>query len=240
MRQAALCLALAYGPAFPQDAVENWFPTHAGDKWIYEHETRDDAGEGRGHLETHRWKTEETIVGSWIISEGALVGSQVRVTDGSPPTGWRVNASPAYLIRGDCLYSDGVGWEPLNHKLTAAYREDLLAGHISPDFCFPFVVHRTWGAPHGLPDWGVNRPEEAKDWEVAAIKARDPSSPDKKKTFHITNISSYPGAGMTVDIWFEKGAGIVREEEIHHGTIGEVRTRLLHFEPATSAPKPTP
>jgi hypothetical protein len=62
---------------------------------------------------------------------------------------------------------------------------------------------------------------------------RDQSAPDKQKTFHVTSIASYLGSGMTADIWFEKGVGIVREELIHHGTIGEDRTRLLHFEPAS-------
>jgi hypothetical protein len=56
--------------------------------------------------------------------------------------------------------------------------------------------------------------------------------PDQQKTFHITSISAYPGAGVTVDIWFEAGVGVVREDEIHHGTIGERRIRLLRFESA--------
>jgi hypothetical protein len=38
---------------------------------------------------------------------------------------------------------------------------------------------------------------------------------------------------MTAEIWFQEGTGIVREEEIHHGTIGEERTRLLTFTPAS-------
>jgi len=91
-------------------------------------------------------------------------------------------------------------------------------------------MHKAWGAPH----WGGIRPvSEAKDWEVAGIKVRDPSAPDKQNTFHITSVSSYLGSGMTADIWFEKDVGIVREKEIHHGTIGEERTRLLRFEPAS-------
>jgi hypothetical protein len=85
------------------------------------------------------------------------------------------------------------------------------------------VVHKTWGAPHGLPDLGVTRPQQAKDWQVA----------DKKQeTYHITSISAYPGAGVTEEIWFEKGVGVVRKDSIHHGTIGERRVRLLRFEAA--------
>ena len=45
-------------------------------------------------------------------------------------------------------------------------------------------------------------------------------------------ISAYPGAGVTADIWFEKGVGIIREEEIRHGTIGERRSSLPRYEPA--------
>jgi hypothetical protein len=73
----------------------------------------------------------------------------------------------------------------------------------------------------------VTRPEDAKDWQVVGITVRD-----KQETFHIRSISSYPGSGVTSDIWFEKGVGVVREEDIHHGTIGDSQTRLLRFEPA--------
>ena len=223
-------ILISGGQACAQNAAASWFPVHLGDKWIYEYETRDENGEGRAHLVIHRWKTEETTIGSWTIPEGTVVGRQVRVTEGSPPTGSSVNPNPAYLIRGDCLYAD-VNWNPSAHQLTADFLKELDAS-LSPDFCFPLVVHKTWGAPHGLPDWDVTRPEKARDWQVARIRVRDPSAPDKQKTFQITSISSYPGAGVTVDIWFEKSVGVVREEEIHHGTI-ERRARLLRFEPAT-------
>jgi hypothetical protein len=143
--------------------------------------------------------------------------------------GYRVNANPAYLISGDCLYA-AVDWNPSAHQLTPYFLKWLGVGEFSPDFCFPLVVHKTWGAPN----WGGIRPaSEAKDWEVAGIKVGDPSAPDKQNTFHITSVSSYLGSGMTADIWFAKGVGVVREEEIHHGTIGEERTRLLRFEPAS-------
>jgi len=237
MKRALLYLATAFiftSQVCAQNDVGDWFPVHVGDKWIYEHETRDDTGGGIAHLEIHKWKTEEIITASWTVPEGTLVGRQVLVTGGSPPTGW-VNPSPAYLIRGDCFYSSygEVGWDLSTHQLSPDFLKGLSLGYFSPDFCFPFVVHKTWGAPDGLPNWSVSRPEEAKDWEVVGLRAQDPSDPDRRTKFHITNISSYPGSGMTVDIWFEKGVGIVSQEEIHHGTIGEERTRLLRFEPAS-------
>lgn len=231
MRLRALCLALAIisSQVFAQSPVTEWFPVGSGTRWIYEHETRDDTGEGRAHLDIHRWKTKETITGSWPIPEGTLVGRRVRLVDGSPPAGYHVTGDFAYLIRGDCLYSSEVDWEPLNHHLTPAFSEELFAGHLAADFCFPLVVHKMWGAPHFM---NLRPPAAAKDWEVVGVKFRDPAAPDKQNTFHVTSISHYLGSGMTADIWFEKGVGIIREEDIHHGTIGEDRTRLLRFNPA--------
>ena len=216
--------------ASAQDAVANWFPTHAGDKWTYEHTTRDDRGEGPRRLEVHVWKTEETITGSWAVPEGTVVGRQVRVIEGSPRD--RVDPSPAYLIRGNCVYGDYGIWNPDAHEVTAQFHKALNAGYVSPDFCFPLAVHKEWGAPHGLPDWGVTRPEDAKDWEVAGIKEHDPRAPGDRNMYHIKSISAYPGAGITVDIWFAKGVGLIRKDAVHHGTIGEERIRLIRFQSA--------
>ena len=232
MRLGPFYLALAFmscGQLFAQNGVADWFPIHVGDKWIYDHETRDDTGEGPARVEVHRWKTEETIVGLWPVPEGTLVGRQVQVVDGALPVGYRVNPNPAFLIHGDCLYRLGTNdWEPSAHQLTPEFLKWLGVGEISADFCFPLIAHKTWGAPN----WGGIRPAaEAKDWEVAGIKARDQSAPDKQNTGHVTSVSSYLGSGMTADIWFEKGLGVVREDEVHHGTIGEARTHLLRFQP---------
>ena len=227
-----LALILTAGAACAQGTVATWFPVHIADSWTYEYTTRDQHGAGPANLELHTWKTEETIVGSWAIPEGTLVAKQVRVMEGSPRG--RVNPNPVYLIRGDCFYSDygEPSSVPQTHQLTPEYRQALEAGQVSPDFCFPFAVHKTWGAPHGLPDWSVTRPEDAKDWEVAGVKPRYPSAPAGQRSFHLTSISGYPGAGITVDTWFTQGVGVTREDAIHHGTIGDQRIRLLHFEPA--------
>ena len=221
---------IAGSQAFAQNAVMDWLPIHAGDKWTYQHETRDATGEGPGRLEVHRWQTEETIIGSWTVPEGVLVGRQVRIVDGSPQVRG-VDPSPAFLIRGDCLYRLGTrDWEASAHQLTPDFLKWLKSGEIAADFCFPLAVHKSWGAPH----WGgIRRASEGTDWEVSGIKVRDSSAPDEQNTVHIASVSSYLGSGMTADIWFEKGVGVVREEEIHHGTIGEERTRLLRFQPVS-------
>ena len=162
---------IAAGQACAQRTAIDWFPAHLGDKWIYGHDTRDENGEGRSHLVTHSWKTEETTTGSWAVPEGTLLEKQVRVTEGSAPAGWWVNPNAAYLIRGDCLYSEA-SWDPSAHKLTADFLKGIGA-YLSPDLCFSLVTQKVWGAPHGLPDWGVTRPEEARDWQVVGITARD-------------------------------------------------------------------
>lgn len=234
------CRAVAYlvllstsaGEAFAQGIVKDWFNVHIGDKWVYEHTSRDEAGEGRAHLEIHTWRTEETTVGTRVIPEGTIVERHVQVVAGSPRS--RVSASEIYLIRGSCLYKpqySGAAWNPGTHTLA----QDFLKGlgtYSSPDFCFPLVVNKTWGAPHGLPDWNVPRPEDARDWQVVGIQRNDTFAPDRPSTFHIKSISAYPGSGETVDIWFEKDIGVVREVEIHHGTIGQERTRLIAFTPS--------
>jgi hypothetical protein len=233
-KSASIAQPSTQQPSPAQPPVGDWFPVHAGDKWIYEHETRDDTGGGKAHLDIHTWTTEETTTGSWTVPEGTLIGRKVQITEGSPPKEWRVDAvdpNPVYLIRGDCLYKLGADdWEPSTRQLSSDFLKWLGDGEISADFCFPLVVHRTWGAPN----WGGIRPaSEAKDWEVAGIKVRDPSAPDKQNTFHVKSIPPYLGSGMTDDIWFAKGVGIVLEDLVHHGTIGEERTGLLHFESAS-------
>src|ERR1700730_1644223 len=155
-------LLISGGQAQAQDVAANWFPVHVGNKWLYEHETRDETGEGRDHLEIHSWKTEETIFGSWTIPEGTLVGRQVRVIEGSLRKGYRVDSDPAYLIRRDCLYRlRGVDWEPAARQLTPDFLKWLGDGEISADLCFPLAVHKKWGAPH----WGVRPASEANDWD---------------------------------------------------------------------------
>jgi hypothetical protein len=242
MRRAVFYFAFAFvssGQPSSQDAVANWFSVHVGDKWIYSHERRDDVGDAiyrderfvGGKLRISHWETEETVTGSWTVPEGTLVGKRVRVTAGSPPPEYRANAPDgAYLIRGSCLYSSEVEWNPMNHKLTPGFRDELLAGHLSADFCFPLVAGKTWGAPHFM---GWRAPAEAKDWQVAGVEVRDQSAPDRGNTFHVISAGPYLGAGMTGEIWFEKGVGIVRDEEIHHGTVGEERSRLVRFEPVS-------
>jgi hypothetical protein len=231
----SVCLALlltAGGQALAPGVVEDWFPVHVGDKWVFEHTSSDDNGEGRGHLEVHAWRTEETTVAIRVIPEGTVVEAHVRVLQGTPRGD--VSSSEIYLIRGNCIYGPGYGgaaWNARTHTLTQDFSKGLRT-YSSPDFCFPLVLHKTWGAPHGLPDWNAARPEDARDWEVVGTRRGGALALHGRSAYHITSISAYPGSGETVDIWFEKGIGVVEEYEVHHGTVGQQRDRLVSFTPA--------
>jgi len=130
MRCTLFLLALGFlTRAFAQNPVADWLPVHTGDKWIYAHETRDENGDGRAHLEIHHWQTEEIVTGSWTIPEGTLVARQLRITEGSIPEGWRmtgfrVHPNQVYLIRGDCLYGPDYGeaaWDSSTHSLLPTF-----------------------------------------------------------------------------------------------------------------------
>lgn len=223
-----LVVLLCAGKIPAQNVAAIWFPTHRGDAWTYQHETRDDSGQGRAHPEIHRWKTEETLLSSVALPEGTLIGKRVRVFDGSPPPHREPRTEEAYLLGKDCIYTKNVGWYPLRHKLAPEFLGWLSAGTISPDFCFPLEAGKTWGAPH----WGQRSAADAKDWQVSEIVERDQSAPGRRPAFHVKSISSYPGSGLAVDIWFARGVGVTRELQVHNGTYGEERTTLIEFDPA--------
>ncbi len=118
--------------------------------------------------------------------------------------------------------------DPRRHQLSPEFRQELSAGHLSPDFCFPLTTGKTWGASNFM-NFGFS----SEDWKVEGIVLGDRFSPNKGTTFHIVSNSAYLGSGMTGDIWFQKGIGVVRQELIHHGTIGENREQLVRFVPST-------
>jgi hypothetical protein len=235
MRPAPLALFFALLSFLPaaQKSWEDWYPLRIGHTWTYQNENLDGSDGGIAHPAVTRYRTEETILGSAAIPEGTLVWSHIRALDPPPATHpeWK-EQNIAYLVQGRCLYTmNDQGWQPQDHQLTAEFRRSLDAGEVSPDYCFPLTVGETWGAAHWA-DW--RKPSEAKDWKVCAIKVRNPRSPDKRVTFHIKSISSYLGSGMTEEVWFQRGVGVVREQDIHHGTYEENRMWLIRFRPGSA------
>ncbi len=207
--KAAVLLACA-SAAFSQDELKSWIPTNWGDTRIYQHES------GR-----ERWKTEETVEKPVTVPEGIIVIRGIRTFDGKP-------SSPrpkkeAWLIHGDCLYDLTAGdWDPTHPKeLSSTFRAKLPweGGEHERVFCFPLADGKTWGK------------ESGHEWRVAGVTDQDPASLDKGRTYHV---SSYIGSGLTEDIWFERGAGIVKEDEVHNGE--QTHSQLLFFEPAPARP----
>jgi hypothetical protein len=198
------------GPAFAQDELPFWVPTHPGDTWIYQHESRG----GTPNSKVERWRTEEAVVRSASVAEGTIVVRQIRILSGKPSV-----AQPkqqAWLIHGDCLYDlDSADWDARHpNQLNAAFstKPPWTGGEHLRVFCFPLSEGKTWGKENGH------------EWHVADVNDQDPNSPDKGKTFHISPSS---GAAVT-DIWFERGVGIVRE------TAATESTQLMLFEPGPS------
>lgn len=211
------------GEAFAQDELRSWIPTRVGDTWIYQNESRDGATGGVANPKVDRWRTEETVVKLITVPEGTVVVRRMSILDGKPSV-----AQPeeqAWLIHGDCLYDLApADWDPRHpNQLSAAFsaKPPWAGGEHVRVFCFPLEPGKTWGK------------ESGHEWRVAEVNDQDPSSPDKEKTFHVT---SYIGSGLTEDVWFERGVGIVRETDIHAGTYEEERTQLLYFEPAPNVP----
>jgi hypothetical protein len=218
----ALLLVWSGSQAFAQDELRSWVPTHPGDTWIYQHESSP---------KVDRWRTEETVARSIAVPEGTIVVRRIRIVAGKPSV-----AEPkekAWLIHGDCIYDLAPGdWDAVHpNQLSAAFTAmpPWAGGEHERVFCFPLSQGKTWGK------------ESGHEWHVAEVTDQDPSSPDKGKTFHV---SSQIGSGLTDDVWFERGVGIVREDDVHAGTSAESRSQLLLFEPAPrvaigSVPAPT-
>lgn len=196
--------------AFGQEELKSWVPTNWGDTRIYQHESGKE-----------RWKTEETIEKPISVPEGTIVIRGIRTFDGKPPS--PEAKKEAWLIHGDCLYDLTPGdWDSRHpDQLSAEFRAHLpwQGGEHVGVICFPLAEGKTWGK------------ESGHEWRVAGVTEHDPASLDQGWTYHL---SSYIGSGLTEDIWFERGAGIVKEDDAHNGE--QTHTQLLFFGPAPARP----
>jgi hypothetical protein len=238
MRRLVLALCSFSIVASAQEAPLAWFPLQVGSRWVYEHEWR--SGD-RNRPDVDRWTSEQTITGWVTIPEGLVVlrevkeqgnstGQTVRAKVRAPngqvrevelPGGAR-SAYPAtrdrepYLVRGNCVYVIGEGWDPQNQSLRPSYRDYLAKGALSPDFCFPLQIGRQWG--NNDISWSV---EPARPGVASFLPAEYANS------IHI--FSGHFGSGGWDDVWFQKGVGIVGEHYIHNGTYDEYTKKLLSF-----------
>ena len=129
------------------------------------------------------------------VPEGMIVVRRIRVLDGKPSV--VPPKEQAWLLHGDCLYDlDSGDWDAHHpNQLSAQFSAmpPWKGGEHVRVFCFPLVGN------------------------TVRATNQDPSSPDQGKTFHV---SSSIGSGLTEDVWFERGVGIVKESDVHAGTTG--------------------
>jgi hypothetical protein len=203
-----------------------------GNRWTYEHETRDGAAKSPKVI---RWKTQETIVGTLALPEGTVVLRHVEV-EGESPGGWLTRYGEShYLIRNSCLYflDKEYSWNEQDRQLSPEFRAKLRNGEIAPAFCFPMATGKSFGkdTPSGPPPKVVGQGRGS---------GFTPSSVSEKAFRIAVNLFT----ADTTRFWFEKGVGITGEWDLHHGTYSEYRVRLLQFQPAVSAadrtPRPSP
>lgn len=203
----------ASSPAGKDTQIGEWFPLGVGDTWIYAVESRDGTEGGTAHPRISRFQLVDTIRSANSTPDGTILEMTTEVQQPAPEEAR--SGSSHLLIRNSCVYAiDGIkaieDYHALDKagNLTQEFRELLLAGKVSPQFCFPLRSGRVWGSKSDFV------------WRVAGTSRKASGN----MVFHI---ATYLGSGSLVDIWFQKGRGIVRERELHRGTYLEVRTRLL-------------
>jgi hypothetical protein len=214
-----------------------WFPLQVGSRWVYEHEAK--SGD-RTRPDVDRWTTVETVTGSVTIPEGLAVLREVKQQSNpteqsttlrviTPNGQLRYVQQPLYnrsvltardrepyLVRGNCIYVIGEGWDWQRQALRAEYRKYLSEGAVSPDFCFPLQMGREWG--NNDITWRV---EPAREGVGSFLPAENAGA------IHV--FSSHFGSGGCEDVWFQQGVGVVGVHYIHNGTYDEYTKKLISF-----------
>jgi hypothetical protein len=233
IRTARLLIALCVFSivARAQDDPLAWFPLQVGSRWLYEHEWK--SGD-RNRPDVDRWTTEETIIGWVNIPEGLVVLREVKEQSKAIGPAKRVigpdgrlrfvqgnthgylvtRDSAPYLVHRNCVYVIDNGWDAQSHELRPDYRKYLSEGSLSPDFCFPLQMGREWGNRDIA--WRV---EPARDGLRSFLPA------EYAGAIHI--FSGHFGSGGWMDVWFQRGSGIVGEHYIHNGTYDEYTKKLV-------------
>jgi hypothetical protein len=179
-----------------QDDPLAWLALRVGSRWVYEHEWK--SGD-RNRPNVERWTTEEAITGLVKTPEGLLVLREVNrksISTGRTITGRLLGLdgqlhgveqqdrrqSDAYLIQRNCVYAVVDGFDVQNRQLRASYKKYLAEGAVSPDFCFPLEIGRTWG--HNDIPWRV---EPARNGEGSFLL---PEYADAIRIFPITSAAA--------------------------------------------------
>ncbi len=205
--------------------VTTVFPLQIGNRWVYEHE--DWSGDKR-HPAISRWTTATTVRGFVTIAEGTVVLRETKFVNGQSNGSWiGEHGSFHYLLRGECLYFlDPPDWNEGEQKLTAGFRDSLVRGAVAPDLCFPLAPGKRWrGNADHCAEWFVaDRGQEPAGFVPFSVEVRD---------IHL--FSPQMCGGEIGHRWFRSGTGITGEWTWHNGTFGEMRVRLMKFEPGVLA-----
>src|SRR6266576_5899661 len=200
-----------------QEISLDWFPVHLSDHWVYQNEWK--GGEAQ-RPDVTRWTSEETVTNIITIPEGQVVLRRVQSNGSHKGHGYVAYYGDGnFLVRSDCIYFIGTAWN--SGALDPEYLKSLNSGEIAPDLCFPLDPGKQWGTR--------DRP-----WRVEGMDNRGSSlvPPAPADAIHI--VSDHFGSGGRMDIWFERGVGIVAERYVHNGTFDEYSRTLQRF---TSANK---
>jgi hypothetical protein len=247
VRVLVFAIALALFPAVSsaQDDPLAWFPLQVGNRWLYEHEWK--SGDQRRPT-VERWITEESVVGSVTIPEGVVVLREVKRQSTAPEQPTRIlgldgrvhelqhdldggyvvtRQREPYLVRGSCVYVIDDGFDEQTQQLRPTYRKYLAEGVLSPDFCFPPEMGRRWGNAD-IP-WRVEPASSgALVQHVGGVDwARTFLAPQYANATHV--LSDHFGSSGRMDVWFQKGIGVVAEHYYHNGSYDEYTKKLVSF-----------
>ncbi|MGH9355016.1 MAG: hypothetical protein ACRD10_02690 [Terriglobia bacterium] len=221
-----------------QQEALSWIPHQTGDRWIYQHESKDFTGDPQ-KPEIQRWTTEETVKGLVTIPEGLIIERHVRQDNESgavQTTYVDVYGRGDRLVRGDCVYfldlfgwgrgpGPGPAWDSVKKKLNPQFHEALINGTVSPAACFPLKVGKQWGT------------SSDRLWRVVGSGGWNLFSPPLPgEAFHM--VTKHFTSGGRLDVWLQKGIGVVGYDYRHSGTYGESTEKLLQFIPAYRAVSP--
>jgi hypothetical protein len=195
----------------------SWFQVHISDRWVYQNESK--SGQSQPS-DVSRWISEVTVTNIINIPQGEVVLRQVRYQGAYKGSGYVADYGDGnYLVRGNCIYFLDAAWD--SGALKPDYIKALDNGAVSPDLCFPMEPGKKWGTPDR--PWHV----EGADNSGSLFSPMVPSD-----AIHI--VSDHFGSGGHMDLWFERGVGIVAERYVHNGTLDEYSRILQRFVPANN------
>jgi len=199
-----------------QDAALAAIPAQVGDRWVYAYESKSDSGGKSLHIA--HWTSEESVTAIIDIPEGQVVlrTAQYQGDYKGNLTYASSYSDGDYLIDDGCIYFLQDAWA--NGGLKPTYLEELNHGEISPGLCFPLMDRKQWGTSD-VP------------WRVIGVDDSPPSFLPQSFRNAIRVSTNHCGSGGLLDVWFERGVGIVAERYFHGGTYEEDTKILQRFIP---------